>query len=344
MYCKWRFLIASLVLVLFLCAPAAHAAQEKKIVMRIGTITAMPQTQSFAAETFKKLVEAKVGDRLDVQVFHTSQLGTMPQHLQGLQNGSIHAVFLPCGFQSIMVPEIGILDLPFFFPDSEWVYKMFNKGYTGPLAEAMLKKGVLFISTPPSPDRNIFMTKPVTKESDFAGMRIRTYASPISQQSISAFGFTPVNLDTSEISVAIQQGTVDGIESDITFWHGMKLFKANYRLANYHGSMVHMMSVSNRWFDGLPADIQQAIIEAGKATPPIVHEHVEKALLPRVLNDPDAKLTDVNVSQEILDGMIARSKKVHDFYVGQGPTFQKTYDYYKALIEQYPDGNAPEAK
>ncbi len=343
MYRKWRFLIVSLVLVLALCAPAAYAA-EKKIVMRIGTITAMPQVQSFSAETFKKLVEEKVGDRLDVQVYHTSQLGTMPQHLQGLQNGSVHAIFLPCGFQSLMVPEIGVLDLPFFFPNSEWVYKMFNRGYTAPLTEAMLKKGVIFVSTPPSPDRNIMTTKPIAKESDFAGTRIRTYASPINQQTIGAFGFTPVNIDTSEISVAIQQGTVDGIETDITFWNGMKLFKANYRMANYQGSIVHMMSVSKRWFDNLPKDIQDAIIEAGKAVPPIAHEHVDKVLLPRVMNDPDGKIIDVELPKDVLDGMIARSKKVHDFYVGQGPTFKATYDYYKALIEQYPNGDAPVIK
>lgn len=316
-------------------------AAERKIVMRIGTVTVMPAPQSFAAETFKRLVEEKVGDRLEVQVFHASQLGTIPQHLQGLQNGSVHGIFMPCGFQSLLVPEIGVLDLPFFFPSAEWAYKMFNLGYVEPLSEAMRQKGLRLISSPPCPMREVFLTRPISSIDEFKGMRIRTYSSPINQQALAAWGFTPVNIDSADISVAIEQGTVDGIETDVTFWYGQKLFRANYRLDAHGGSIVHMMTVSDRWFSKLPEDIQQAIIEAGQAVPPIVQDHIKNVMEPRIEADKEANLIPLAVSDELRAALRERSVRMHGVYTNQGASFQKTYDYYKALIEQYPNADAP---
>ena len=329
-------LFACLVLVLGLAAAAAEA-QDRKIVMRIGCIATPPQPQSMAAEEFKRLVEARVGDRLDVQVYHSLQLGTIAQHLQGLQNGSIHGIFFPNGFYGPVVPEVMILDLGFFFPDSEWVYQMFNKGYTKPLDDAMQLRGLVFVSTPPAMDRRIFVSKELKSLNDFSGVRIRTYSSPINQRAISLMGFTPANIDSAEMPVAIQQGTVDGVECDITFWYAMKLFKANNMIDFYHETAVHMMNLSKRWFDPLPEDIKQAIIEAGRATPALVHDYIQSTLISRIENDPAARLNVLKFSEADIKAIKERSMPVHDMYKNEGPTFQATYDYYKDLLERYPN-------
>lgn len=331
-------LVVALVMALFVCGPMQAA--ERKIVMRIGTVTVPPQLQSQAAEEFKRLVEAKVGDRLEVQLYHSSQLGTIPQHLQGLQNGSIHAICMPNGFPATVAPELAVLDLPFFFPNADWVYKMFNKGYMEPLYEAGLAKGLMFISAPPAPDREIFLSKPVNSLEDFAGVRVRTYPNPISQQGIGMMGFTPVNIDSSEMAVAIQQGTVDGIETDRSFWFSQKLFRSEYVL-DIQGSMVHMFTVSKRWFSNLPEDIQKAIVEAGLEVAPIINKHMHSYLLPMIANDPAAKLTVLPVSDEMREELRRRTLPVHEMYIKMGPTYERTYNYYKDLIERYPNGDAP---
>ena len=328
-------LMACLLMVFVLCA-SAEAAQ-RKIVMRIGAIPVPPQPQSMAAEEFKRIVESKVGDRLEVQVYHALQLGSIAQHLQGLQNGSIHAIFFPNGFFGPIVPEVMILDLNFFFPDNEWIFQMFNKGYMEPLQKAMEAKGLVFLSVPPAPERGIFINQRVENLSDFRGKRIRTYSSPISQQTMAAMGFTPVNLDGSEMAVAVQQGTIDGVETDITFWYSQKFFRANYRLDFYKGSIIHMSTFSKRWFDTLPADIQQAIREAALEMPPIVHKYMHSTLIPNILSDQEAKMNMVTLSDSVVNELRSRVMPVHDVYKNMGPTFVETYNYYKELIEKYPN-------
>ena len=332
-------LMTCLILVFALCASAAAA--ERKIIMRIGAIPVPPQPQSMAAEEFKRIVESKVGDRLDVQVFHALQLGSIAQHLQGMQNGSIHGIFFPNGFYGPIVPEIMVLDLAFFFPNAEWVYQMFNKGYMEPLQKAMEAKGLLLFAIPPAPDREIFLTQKLESLSDFRGKRIRTFSSPISQQSIAAMGFTPVNLDSSEVPVAIQQGTIDGIEVDITFWYSQKLFKSQYSLDFYKGSICHTATISKRWYDTLPADIQKAIREAAIEMAPIVHSHMNNVLLSGIAADPEAKLERLPISDSMIAEIRARVMPVHDVYKNMSPTCLATYNYYKELIEKFPNGDAP---
>ncbi len=327
-------------LLIALCAPMANAA-EKKYIMRIGAVTVAPHPQSIAMDTFKKLLDAKLGDRLEVQVYHASQLGTVPQHLQGLQNGSIQCASLPSGFISTLAPVASIVDVPFFFPNSQWVFDMLNKGYSEPIASALLAKGMVFTNANLSPDREIFTTKPISKIEDFAGMRIRTYNSPINQQAIASFGASSVNLDTSEISVAIQQGTVDGVETDLAFWYGLKLFKAQYRMEGYHGAVIMLQVISKRWFDTLPADMQQIILDTAKEVPPIVEDFLKNTLLANIKKDPNAKLIDVPTPPEMIEAMKQRSFKVHDVYLQIGPDARKAYDYYKELIAKYPNGDAP---
>ncbi len=337
-------MIVCLILVLGLTAATA-GAQDRKIVMRIGTITTgPPQPQGMAAEEFKRIVESKVGDRLDVQVYHALQLGTIAQHLQGMQNGSIHGIFFPNGFYGPIVPEIMVMDLAFFFPDAEWVYKMLNKGYIEPLYKAMEAKGLLLFAVPPAPDREIFLTPKITSLSEFQGKRIRTFSSPICQQSIAAMGFTPVNLDSGEVPVAIQQGTIDGIEVDISFWYSQKLFKSQYSLDFYKGSISHTATISKRWYDTLPPDIQKAIREACVEMAPIVHEYMNNKLLKDIAKDPNAKLERLTLSDADIKEIRNRAITVHEVYKNMSPTCLATYNYYKDLLEKYPNGDAPALK
>ena len=333
-------LTASLLVLTALLAPVANAA-ERKHIMRIGCVTVAPHPQSVGMDEFKKLLEAKLGDRLEVQVYHASQLGTVPQHLQGLQNGTIQCASLPSGFISTIVPTVSIVDLPFFFPNTEWVFKMFNKGYVDPLYDALLARGMVLAAANTATDREIFSTKPIAKLEDLPGMRIRTYNSPINQQAIGSFGAASVNIDTSEVAVAIQQGTIDGIETDLLLWYALKLFKANYRLEGYHGAVIMLITISKRWLDTLPADMQQIILETAKEVPPRVEAFLKNTLLPNIEKDPAAKVIDVPAAPGMIEAMKERSFKVHDVYLQGGPEARKTYDYYKDLLARYPNGDAP---
>jgi len=326
---------------LLFVASTAFAAQ-RAATMRIGTITALSHPQTVVALEFQKLAEAQMKDDLTVQVFPTSQLGTIPQILQGLQNGSIQSACMPNGMISLLVPAVNILDLPFFIPGNNWIAKMLNAGYDGPLQQEFEKRGVVLLATVATPDREIFTTRPFNTVQDLERMRIRTYANPINQQAIAAWGATPVNVDTAEITVAIQQGVADGIETDVTFWFAMKLFPAKYITAMHQGAICQMLVVSKQWFDGLPPETQTKPRALTKEAALKANDYLANQMMPMILKaQQDNGAVVGTASPEVIAEMKARSVKVVDNFLAANPDMKPLYDYYKDLVARYPDGNAP---
>ncbi len=326
---------------LLLVASTAFAA-EKAATMRIGTITTTSHQQTVCALEFQKLAEAELKGQLNVQVYPTSQLGTIPQILQGLQNGSIQAAVMPNGMISILVPGVNILDLPFFIPGNDWITKMINAGYDSPLQREFEKKGTVLLASVATPDRQLFTSKPLTSIQDLEKMRIRTYNSPINQQAVAAWGATPVNVDTAEITVAIQQGVADGIETDITFWFAMKLFPAKYVTAAQEGAICQMFVVSKRWFDGLSPEVQAKVRALGRQAAVNASEYLYKDMMPLIMKaEQDNGAVVTKAPAEMIAEMKARSAKVVDAFLAANKDMQPLYDYYKDLIAKYPNGDAP---
>ncbi len=340
-YSRVLTLVMAFLLVLTaVCAPPADAA-EKKFIMRVGAVTVPPHPQSVVLNEMKKLIEERAGDRIEVQVYHAGQLGTVQQHLQGLQNGSIQCASLPTGFLSALVPVLNIVDLPFLFPSSDWIFAALRAGYTEPLYDAMLAKGLIVATPVVPPNREIFVSKPISTLEDFKGARIRTYNSPLNQQAIAAFGMTPVNIDTGEVAVAIQQGTIDGIETDIALWYALKLTKAHYRITGYKGGSIMLLSFGKRWMDTLPPDLQKIIMDASWEAALKAEAVLKETVIPNILNDPSIKIVDVPTPPEVVQTMRENSLKVHDTYKNMGAEERKAYEYYKPLVDQYPNGNMP---
>ncbi|MGQ9823987.1 MAG: TRAP transporter large permease subunit [Desulfotomaculales bacterium] len=78
----------------------------------LGTASAGEHQQNKTMEEFKKRLEAKAGDRITVENYPASQLGTAAQMIQGLQDGSVQGVLLPSGYYGSVVPQISVIDLP----------------------------------------------------------------------------------------------------------------------------------------------------------------------------------------------------------------------------------------
>ncbi len=69
-----------------------------------------------------------------------------------------------------------------------------------------------------------------------------------------------------EVLAALQQGAVDGVEASITVFTTFKYFDvAKFHTNTNHYFITSMGTVSKKWFDGLPPDIQKIVVEEGRA-------------------------------------------------------------------------------
>jgi TRAP-type C4-dicarboxylate transport system substrate-binding protein len=119
--------------------------------------------------------------------------------------------------------------------------------------------------------RHFFTNKAIRKPEDLAGLRIRTPPAPIWQESIRALGATPVAMNFGDMYPGLQQRAIDGVELVYNNIPGGRFYEVlKFASETRHIMLINFEVVSAKWFDGLPKDYQQALVEeadkAGEAT------------------------------------------------------------------------------
>jgi TRAP-type C4-dicarboxylate transport system substrate-binding protein len=134
------------------------------------------------------------------------------------------------------------------------------------LGKAAEARGYKLIGWVPEGFRQLMMTHaPVKTPSDLKGKKLRTTASPIEADYDSAFGALPTAIDWSETYLALKQGTVDGYfvaYSSVVQYKMIDAIKHATQL-----NIVPIMApefMNLEFFNALPADVQDAILKAGK--------------------------------------------------------------------------------
>lgn len=246
-----------------LAAPPIVRAQAP-ITMKIGTAT-LNDAQHEWMKIFARLVDAQAKGRIKVEIYPSSQLGSIPRMVEGTQFGSIQAVVAPPEFLSGVDTRFEIIGAPGVFRDVAQATATiqdpaFNRGFLSIGANKGLKGIGIFVNAPA-----IFNTRSrVEHLKDFAGQKLRVFASPIQTEQIRKLGATAVPMSLGEVLPALQQGTIDGLMSVLPVLTAMRFYDAAKYIIETDQAMVTVVSVVSKiWFDKLPGDLQTAVAEAG---------------------------------------------------------------------------------
>lgn len=106
-------------------------------------------------------------------------------------------------------------------------------------------------------------TRPVYEPGDAAGMKIRTPSEAASAE-IQAMGAAPAVMSSADVYLSLQQGTIDGVLTGITSFYSRKYYEVAKYVTIWDVTITNFYIVANNdWFNSLPADLQQAIMDAG---------------------------------------------------------------------------------
>jgi TRAP-type C4-dicarboxylate transport system substrate-binding protein len=118
-----------------------------------------------------------------------------------------------------------------------------------------------------SGNRNAWNNKrPIKKPSDMKGLKIRVMGSAVLVDTFNALGAQATPMSFGEVYTSIQQGVIDGAETD----HIDLQVEKFYEVTKYVSLTGHMylpcaLIMSRKVFDKLPADIQTVVFKAGHA-------------------------------------------------------------------------------
>jgi C4-dicarboxylate-binding protein DctP len=276
-------LILAGVAAVVMMAPAAALADDT-IVMKFSHVVANDTPKGKGALKFKELAEKYTNGKVKIEVYPNSSLYKDKEEIEALQLGSVQmlapstAKFAPLG-----VKEFEALDLPWLFKD-EATYTAAMKGQVGQwLFKKLEAKGITGLAYWDNGFHMVSANRPLTKPSDFEGLKFRISGSKIADQYFRNVGSIPQIMAFSEVYQALQTGVVDGCENTPSNYTTQKFFEVQKDITvSYHAHLQYAVIVNSKFWSGLPADVrgqlEKAMSEATDYTNSIAIKENEDAL------------------------------------------------------------------
>lgn len=241
-------------------ALAQSKPQNKPYVMKITTPT-INAAPDFYAREFGAAVEKDSGGRIKAQVYPASQLGSIPRQIEGTQFGSIQVAVIPPEFFVGVDQRFEVLAAPGLVSSMAQAQRVAANPQVLKLMLGLgANKGLhgvgLFMAEP-----QVVVSKAAIRHlGDFKGKRIRIFASEFQSVAFKRLGATPIAMSPSDVLPAIQQGTLDGAAFGVQLLSGLHFYDtAKYVTMTGHSAIFIIVEVSKKWYDSLPADLQQII-------------------------------------------------------------------------------------
>ncbi|MEQ8479765.1 MAG: TRAP transporter substrate-binding protein [Hoeflea sp.] len=266
--------------------PFNGAAQAQET-MKLASATINDVQHEWQKE-FQKEIEARAGDALKVEIYPASQLGAIPRMSEGVLLGTIEAFTTPTSFVTNVDPRFQAFDVPGLFKDADEVDAVIHdKDFRDYMETLFLDKGVRIIGAIFNSPTQILTREPVTTLDGFNGLKVRTFASPLQMEPMSAVGVNPTPLALSEVTPQLQAGGIDGMLAGIPILTAFKFYDTAKHVTNINmNQIVSVTLVNEAWFQSQSDEVKTAIIEAGRAAEETVFpwgvanvERAEKAWL-----------------------------------------------------------------
>ncbi|MDF2371871.1 MAG: C4-dicarboxylate TRAP transporter substrate-binding protein [Rhizobiaceae bacterium] len=241
------------------------------VTLKIGTVLAPADPMGQGLEKFKKDVEAATSGEVEIEIFHSSQLGDTTEMIDQARAGANVGTLTDVARLSSFVPSLAIMSAPFLFDTYEQADKFaLSEEYLAWGGELKEKSGlVMLASNWYQGPRHLLTQKPVAVPADLKGVRMRTIGAPVWIETIRAMGAEPTPIAWGEVYSALQLGAIDAAEAQPTAITGAKLFEVVKVVTKTgHIQLVTALVVSADAWDKITAENQKIVrdlaVESGR--------------------------------------------------------------------------------
>ena len=221
------------------------------------------------ATVFKSLVEAGTNGSVLVQTFPSGQLGKDKDVVQQVKAGVIQAGIHSVGGFASIYPMIGVLDIPFAFPNISKTYEVFDGPFGAKLAADIDKKTGLHTLGFGDSGGFFHLTnskRPIHTPADMAGVKIRTMGLDTHKAIITAMGGQPAAISWTEVYTALQTGVADGQMNPIPIIAFAKFQEVQkYLTLSGHIFAPYVWVMNNDFWNSLTASEKDVVAYAAKS-------------------------------------------------------------------------------
>lgn len=221
------------------------------------------------ATVFKSLVEAGTNGEVTVQTFPNGQLGKDAEVLQQIKAGVVQSGIHSVGGFASAYPMIGVLDMPFAFPNISSTYAVFDGPFGERLAgDIQARTGLEVLGFGDSGGFFAFTNskRAIHSPADLDGLKIRTMGLDTHKTLVSSLGGQPAAIAWSEVYTALQTGVADGQMNPVPIVSFAKFDEVQkYLTLTQHLFAPYVWVINKEFFDSLTPEEQAVVRYAARS-------------------------------------------------------------------------------
>ena len=207
--------LAALVVALsFNLQPAAAATK-----MKAGSALPADSDQGQAAEFFAKRVKELTNGDIEIQVFHSGELGPPPTQFKNVIAGAQDLVIDTLDYFKAYDDRFGVINTPFVFRSRAHFNNYLNSPAFAAIADAIQARGMVFIGNynwMRQQDRGLLCRKPIMTPEDLQGVKMRMFQAEMPILAWSEMGANIQVLSWPDVYTALATGAVDCLTTVIS--------------------------------------------------------------------------------------------------------------------------------
>ena len=311
---------------------ASESVRAQEFTMKFATQT-LNDMQHEYIKVFKTELEKSANNRIKVEVYPASQLGGAQRQTEGLRLGTIEAAIGPAELfvgadQRFQVPALAGL-----YKSREHLRRVIDvPAFRKAIFDVAAARGTVGLSLHAYDMQSFVFKAPVSRLADFSGKRIRVLASEGEQASVAAMGGSSVPMSLPEVLPALQQGTIDGVNSVLGVFVAFRYHDAAPNLVDTAlWPILPVVLVSKVFFDRLPPDLQRTVLETGLKLEPAFDtwQAARIAADARAWTDKGGKI--VKLSPDDQQEAVRRVAAAAQSVVGKSAPLKELYDKLRAI-------------
>lgn len=213
---------------------------------------------------FKDIVEEKTDNRVEVEIYPAGQLFTDSEAIEALGTGAVHMTWPVSVNLENLNQEYSVVSLPFALDDDNFLKSPeYRQELTNLLSSFVEDQGIKVLGLMRTAE-GIILTrdKEIKTMEDMKGLKIRSVGGQIATDLMKSFDATAIAMPATEIATSLSQGVIDGVNTSPDGWKDVVGSVAKHGLVVPNMQIfTYSIAADKAWFDSLPEDIQDLIIE-----------------------------------------------------------------------------------
>lgn len=224
-------------------------------------------SEEAALQKFQELINEKLGDAFEVNIYLNSQLGSEAEVLELLNIGQTQMALTGGAFMGQYAPEYNAVSVPFVLPSWDAVEHYIMETESGKkMQEIAREKGnLVYLGPQKRAFRHMTSSKPIETPDDLEGLPMRMPKIPLWIDVWEELGIQAVVIPSSDIYLAMRTGQVEAHENSLASPYTRQMWEVqDYIIQTSHLSFPWHWVASAPWWDSLTDAQRTAILEAAE--------------------------------------------------------------------------------